>query len=107
MQAGQLKHVIDIQVALNSRDSYGASTQEWVTFLGGIRASVEPLSGKEFFAAKQVNAEITHSIKIRYRTGIKPSMRVKYGTRYFDIKSVVDIKEERKEMHLMCTEVIS
>lgn len=107
MQAGQLKHVIDIQVALNSRDGYGASTQEWITFLNRIRALVEPLSGKEFFAAQQVNAEITHSIKIRYRTGIKPAMQVKFGVRYFDIKSVIDIKEERREMYLMCVEVIS
>ena len=107
MQAGQLRHRIDIQVALNSRDSYGASTQEWVTFLSGIRASVEPLSGKEFFAAQKVDTEITHSIKIRYRTGIKPSMRVKYGARYFDIKSVINIKEECKDMHLMCVEVIT
>ena len=106
MQAGQLKHLIDIQVALNSRDSYGASTQEWVTFLSGIRASVEPLAGKEFFAAQKIDAEITHSLNIRYRTGIKPSMRVKFGTRYFDIKSVIDVKEQRKELHLMCVEVI-
>lgn len=98
--------MIDIQIALNSQDSYGAPTQEWVTFLSRVRSLVEPLTGKEFFAAQKVDAEITHSVKIRYRTSIKPSMRLMFGTRYFDIKSVIDIKEERKEMHLMCTEVI-
>lgn len=107
MQAGQLKHTIDIQIALNSQDSYGAPAQEWVTFLSGIRASVEPGSGREFFAAQQVNSELTHLVKMRYRVGIKSEMRIKFGNRYFDIKeSPKDVKEANRELHLMCRELI-
>ncbi|MHB8124649.1 MAG: phage head closure protein [Desulfitobacteriaceae bacterium] len=106
MNPGILKHVIDIQKELTSRDSYGASTKEWVTFLRSARASVEPLTGREFFAAQQVNSEITHLVKMRYRSGIIPEMRLKFGNRYFDIRSAINIKEAGKEMYLRCTEVL-
>ena len=107
MHAGQLKHKLDIETELSSQDTYGQTTQEWVVFLRGLWASVEPMSGREYFSSQQVNAEVSHRIKIRYKAGIKPKMRVKFGTRYFNIVSVIDIREGHREMHLMCTEVIS
>lgn len=108
MQAGELRHKLDIEMERNLQDSYGQTTQEWVVFYSGLWASIEPLSGKEYFSSQQVNAEISHRIKIRYRAGIKPNMRVKFGdARYFNIVSVMDIKERHREIHLMCTEVIT
>ena len=107
MQAGQLRHKLDIETELNSQDAYGQTTQEWVVFLRGIWAAIEPISGREYFSSQQVNAEISHRIKIRYRTGITPNMRVKFSTRYFNIVSVIDLKEAHREIHLMSTEVIT
>lgn len=108
MQAGQLKHKLDIETELYVQDTYGQPTQEWVVFLRGLWAVIEPISGREYFSSQQVNAEISHRIKIRYRAGIKPSMRVKFGdARYFNIVSVIDILEGHREIHLMCTEVIA
>jgi SPP1 family predicted phage head-tail adaptor len=107
LQAGQLKHKLDIEAELHAQDSYGQTTQDWVVFISGLWASIEPLSGKEYYASQQVNAEISHRIKIRYKAGIKPNMRVKFGTdRYFNIVSVIDLNEAHREIHLMCTEVI-
>ena len=108
MQAGQLKHKLDIETELNSQDAYGQTTQQWVVFLRGLWAEIEPISGREYFSSQQVNAEISHRIKIRYRAGITPNMRVKLGaTRYFNIVSVLDLKEAHRAMDLMCTEVIT
>ncbi|TGE31326.1 phage head closure protein [Desulfosporosinus sp. Sb-LF] len=107
MQAGQLRHKLDIETELNIRDTYGQTTHEWVVFLHGLWAAIEPLTGREYYAAQQVNAEISHRIKIRYKGGIKPKMRVKYGDRYFNILAVLDITERHREIHLMCTEVIA
>lgn len=108
MQAGQLRHKLDIETELNIQDTYGQPTQEWVVFLPGLWAAIEPLTGREYYAAQQVNAEISHRIKIRYKSGITPNMRVKFGVaRYFNIVSVIDIKEAHRELHLMCTEVIT
>lgn len=108
MQAGQLKHKLDIEMELNSQDAYGQLTQVWVVFLRGIWAAIEPISGREYFSSQHVNAEISHRIKIRYKAGITPNMRVKFGdTRYFNIVSVIDLFEAHREMNLMCTEVIT
>ena len=108
MQAGQLKHKLDIETELNSQDAYGQTAQQWVAFLRGLWAEIEPISGREYFSSQQVNAEISHRIKIRYRAGIKPNMRVKFGAaRVFNIVSVIDLKEAHREIHLMCTEVIT
>lgn len=74
--------------------------------LAEVWASVEPLSGREYFLARQVNAEATVRVRIRYRAGITPRMRVKYGSRSLEIVSVIDPGERHEELHLMCKELV-
>ena len=45
-------------------------------------------------------------IIIRYLSGIVPKMRVKFGSRIFDILSVINVKESNRELQLMCRESI-
>lgn len=106
MNPGQLKHKIDIEVEATTQNSYGEPTQIWSSFLSGIFVSIEPLSGREFFAADMVQSEITHKVKMRYISGILPKMRIKYGSRYFYIESVINVKEINKELLLMCRELM-
>ena len=106
MNAGILKRKIDIEVESTTQNSYGEPTQSWSAFLSGIYASVEPLVGKEFFSSDIVNATVTHKIRIRYIAGVHPKMRVKYGTRIFDIVASLNYMEINKELTLMCNEVI-
>lgn len=54
---------------------------------------------------QNTNSELSVRIKTWYYPGITNSMRVVYGARIFNIKSVIDVKEQHKEMHLMCVEV--
>ncbi|TGE33172.1 phage head closure protein [Desulfosporosinus sp. Sb-LF] len=67
------KHSAGVVTTLTETQDYAASARgvsvriSPVAFLSGIWASIEPLSGREYYAAQQVNAEITHRIKIRYR----------------------------------------
>jgi SPP1 family predicted phage head-tail adaptor len=65
-------------------------------------AAVEPLQGKEYFAAFAEQADITTRIRIRYRSGIDRTMwAVHNGIRY-DIKYIIHPKLARKELQLMC-----
>lgn len=50
-------------------------------------ASVEPLSGRELIAAQAANSVATHKISMRYAAGVTTAMRVKYGSRFFNIVS--------------------
>ncbi|MFA5866915.1 MAG: phage head closure protein [Actinomycetota bacterium] len=105
MRAGQLRHKIVIQQVLLSQDAYGASVETLSTF-ATVWTSIEPISGREYFDSAKLNAEITHRIRIRYTAGITPDMKVLFGSRTFDILSIIDREERNREMELMCAEVV-
>lgn len=65
-----------------------------------------PLNGREYFAAQQINAEVSTKIVIRYLKGVEPTMRVNFKDRYFEILSVIHMAERKKELQLMCKEVV-
>lgn len=110
INAGELRHRITIQSPSNIQNEYGEievnSDETWIDF-ATVRASITPISGKEFFAAETVNSEITHKIKIRYIKGIASNMRVKFGDRYFDITSPpINFQEKNTELQLLCKELV-
>jgi len=49
---------------------------------------------------------VTHRIRIRYRTGVIPAMRIKYGTRYFNINSVINPNSDNRMLDILATEVV-
>jgi SPP1 family predicted phage head-tail adaptor len=105
MKIGKLRHKIIIQEYSASRDSFGAEVQNW-TDKASVFASVTPVSGKEYFAAQQWNAEVTTKITMRYLSDISPKMRVLFDNRIFEILSVLNFEERNIELNLMCKEVV-
>lgn len=105
MKIGKLRHRVTLQEYISSKDSFGAEVENW-SDMATVWASVEPLSGREYFAAQQVNAEISTKITIRYRAGIKPIMHVLCKGRIFGILSVLNTEEKNTELILMCKEVL-
>lgn len=106
MNPGQLRHRITIQQPTETVDQYKRPTTGWADY-ATVWAAVEPLRGREFLLAQNINTELTIRVRIRYLRGVTPGMRVKYGDRIFDIQSVIDLEERHREMHLMCVEVNS
>jgi hypothetical protein len=41
---------------------------------------------------------------MRYIAGLLPTMKIAWGAREFEIVSVLDVREMRRELVLMCTE---
>jgi SPP1 family predicted phage head-tail adaptor len=104
IEAGRLNKKISIESNAAARDSHGQDVESWSPHLTDIWASIDPVRGREFFAARQFNAEVTHKVTIRYRTGISPQMRVEYQGRYFRIEAVIDPNERHEALELMCVE---
>lgn len=104
MKIGKLRHRITLQEYTSSRDSFGAEVETW-SDTATVWASIEPLSGREYFAAQQVNAEISTKITLRYRSSVKPTMRVLYEGRVYEILSVINAGERNRELILICKEV--
>jgi SPP1 family predicted phage head-tail adaptor len=89
----------------------GDRTETWITF-AEVYGSVETGNGREFMAARQVMADLTHTIRMRYLVNITPDMRIAYDdqktgrTRYFDIKSILNPDERDEMLTLQATEVL-
>lgn len=105
MAAGRFRHRITLQELVTGQDEAGQPVQEWQD-VATVWAAVEPLRGREYWAAAQVQSEVTTRIRIRYRSGIRPDMRVLYGGRVFNVTAVIDPEERHMELQLMCREVM-
>lgn len=100
MRAGLLRHKIEIEQVTETRTSSGAVTETWAVF-ATVRARVESLTGREYFAAQQVQAENQKRFTIRYIPGITYKMRIKYNSNYYDITSIINPDERNRELILM------
>lgn len=114
MEAGKLRHRITIQEnQWTERDLAGKEVDNYVDLWTG-RASIEPLSGREYYASAQIQAEGMTRFRIRYPGfQVKPHMRVKWTdaktstVRYYDIDSVIDQNERHIDVFLMATETLT
>ena len=104
MRAGKLRHRITIQQNTPTQNSFGEMEPSWSAF-ATIWAAVEPLSGDERWTSDQFQSEVSHRIRIRRRVGITPLMRVSWQGRLFDIQAVLEPESNRRELHLLCSEV--
>ncbi len=103
MQSGHLRHRVTIEQSTPAQNEYGELVESWAALVT-VWGAVEPLDGREYFQVQQVQSTVTTRIRIRYRTGITPLMRVAWDGRIFDIEDVIEPKSQRRELHLMCRE---
>ena len=103
LRAGPLRYLVTIEQLAGTQDSTGAVNKTWTT-VDTAWASIESLGGFERQVADQIAAGANTRIRMRYRDGILPSMRVKYGDRIFDIIDPGDPDGMRRELSLICIE---
>ena len=103
MKIGDLRQRITLQKSVKTPDGHKGSTEQWQD-LATIWASVEPLSGREWFQSHQIKAEVTHRVKVRYREDITVQMRFKHRDRNLYIESIIDKKEKRETLEILCRE---
>ena len=109
MRAGRLRTRITIQqLAIGSpqQKPSGAPDAAWATYCE-VYASIDPIIGREYFAAQQVQSEVDTKIRVRYMTavtaGITAAMRVSAGGVIYTIKAVIDVENRHRELLLMCS----
>jgi SPP1 family predicted phage head-tail adaptor len=105
VKIGKLRHRITIEESTETQDADGSVTENWSAF-AAAQGSIEPISGREYFSAQTTRADLTHRVNLRYVAGIMPKMRVRFGSRIFDILSVINVDERNRELQLMCRESI-
>lgn len=101
MKAGQLDQRVTIERFTSEQDEIGQSIETWAP-LATTWAAVEPLNGREFFAAATTLAEVTTRIRVRYRPGITSVDRVNHEGKLHNILAIIDPRSGDRELVLMC-----
>ena len=106
-RAANYKHRVIIQKNTSTRGVSGGEVTSWATFLTR-RASIEPLQGRELFAAQQFQTITTHKIKMRYDKALDvlngQEYRITYnGNTYRFEGSPINVFENNQELHFMCS----
>ena len=103
MRSGILRHRITIQTETAVSDGMGGETLTWSDTLEAW-AAIWPLTAKESLDAMKLELQVTHKIRIRYRSGITAKNRIKFGTRIFNIVSLINFEERGKQLDILALE---
>ena len=102
MRAGDLRHYAAFQSVAKAEDGLGGITETWSTDFSAYIA-IWPFSVNESSENMRVSADVSHKIKMRYRTGVIPEMRIVWNSRTFEIKGIMS--RGKHTLDLICTEL--
>jgi len=103
--AGVYRHYITITQSVTTGTGQRGQDITTPTTIVSCFAAIEPLTGKKLDIARQVVADATHEITMRYFAGVVPECQVQYQGRTFNVGAVKDLWENQYEMVLTATEV--
>ena len=72
-----------------------------------VWASVEPTRGREYQEAQRIRPELTYKITTRYHKEVTPDMFIKFKDRYFQIVSIINVRERNEMLEIVCTEKLT
>lgn len=105
MRIGPLRHRVEVQEATETRNSHGGVVRGWATIADGkLWASVDPLTGREFFEAQRVDSDVSLKVRMRYDDRVTTSHKIRHDGRDLQIVSVLNQRDINKSMLLMCKE---
>lgn len=96
---GELRHRVALEAFARSADGGGGATGSW-TLVAEVWAAVLPSSGDESFMHDRVAGRQKYSVWMRYRDGVTPDLRLRFGNRVFDIRAVVNVEERGRWLKL-------
>lgn len=109
MRAGDLNRQVTVQSRSASKDSVGGQSTTWST-VKTTWARIEALTISQKFAAAGLQTDVTHRLTLRYDSALwadpraAATYRIVYGTRYFEIKGMENVREGDWEVVLLCAE---
>lgn len=100
---GSFKQRITIQEQTETFNDTGGATATWTSF-ATVWAKIESKHGSEQLLSQRIDAVDIYQITIRHLPGVLERMRVSYGSRFLQIKSVINIDELSEFMSLNCVD---
>jgi len=105
MNIGRLNKRITIMKKVDTANALNQKSKGFEN-VKTVWASVAPVRGTERYELQKLNEEITYRVYIRWISGIRADMYIKYDDRIFEIQSVIDVDMERKMLEIDCVEKI-
>ena len=102
MNIGKMRHQITFQRPSEEKDELAGYKDDWID-VATTWAQISPVSGREYLTQIR-ETMVTHKVYCRYRPGITPRMRIKFGERFFQIISVLNWEERNEGLTIMCEE---
>ena len=103
MKAGELRHRVTLQSPTETLNSINEVVPTW-TDVATVWAAVEPNTGTWVFQAKQANSNVKGRVRMRYRSDIQSNWRIKFGSRYLTIESILNPNERNIETVVLYSE---
>lgn len=102
MKAGPLDQRVTIERLSGAVDELNQPIPDDWVFVATVWAAIEPLNGREYFAAQTALAEVTTRIRVRYRPGLSPVDRVNHDGKLHNITAIINPRSGDRELVLMC-----
>lgn len=101
--SGELNRRITLESLVQTRDTEGGMSDSW-TAVATVWSKVANLSGFERNASAHGGqvAEARTEFTLRYRADLNAKMRVRYGTKLFNIRHLSDYAEAHRYVVLTC-----
>lgn len=106
MPIGDLNKRIELQSITYTDSAMSKDAVKTYSTEATVWAAIWPMSAKEQIQSMQNTMEISHRIRIRYRSDILPSWRIKFGSRYFNIISIVNPNERNEWQDIIAKEIV-
>ena len=103
MRAGLLRHRLTILNPTDVSSSWNSTETTWTTY-ATVWGSIEPISGREYYEAEQVQSQVRHMIIIRFIHGVTPNMRISFEGRTFKIIAAINPIERGRKLEITATE---
>lgn len=103
LDAGDLRHRLEIQRATEANNAFGESLQTWST-LTTRWGAIDDQAGTELRHAQRVNAQVTAVVKLRPYDGLTAKDRFKHGTRILNILAITEGNRTDRLMTCWCKE---
>lgn len=104
MPAGQLNRRVTLQSPTKTRGADFSDPQTTWSTAATVWAAVEPLRGREYVAQMEQQLAVEVRVRIRYRADVDSTWRVGYGSKVYEIVTVIDVKSAHDQLELMCRE---
>ena len=95
-EPGRLDRRVQLQSRTATQGGSGEEADGWTTF-ATVWASKHPMSSQRFFAAESKHAENLVRYRIRYRSDVRPLMRLVHGSASFEILGI----DEAGRQHML------